>query len=347
MSLLKKIFLVLGSILLLISLWGIWQWSSVVEEEVEFRNGDLILRGTLRSPRWEDSAPAFVMVHGSGRATRQSMIVYSWLYALKGYATLAYDKRGVGASDGEANEWREFSFDDLAADSVAAYNFLQSHPGIDKDRVGFFGGSQGGWVVSLAANQVDSPAFITMVSASVSTVAEDRVFQREARVRSAGFDEESVSQASQLIQADHQVTRTSSGYENYAELWDSLKERDWFAEVYGDQVPVPVDSSSRQWEKTILDFDPEPLLKQIGSPILWLFGDPLLDRSAPVSLSLNRLSDAKSSGACYRVIQIDDAGHTLEPERHIGLFERISIRISLVQDMYQWMDDLNSGVACS
>lgn len=55
--------------------------------------------------------------------------------------------------------------------------------------------SQGAWVVSLAATQVDSPAFLIMESASVSTVAEDRRFGREAQVRHAGFDDKAVAKA--------------------------------------------------------------------------------------------------------------------------------------------------------
>lgn len=346
MSLIRKLLLLLGSIPFLFLLFGLWQWSSVVEEEVEFQSGDLVLKGTLRSPRWGDSAPAFVMVHGSGPVTRRSMVVYAWLYALKGYTTLAYDKRGTGASEGDPHEWREFSFDDLAADSVAAYKFLQSLPRIDRNKVGFFGGSQGGWVVSLAANQVESPAFITMVSASVSTVAEDRVFQRQAQVRHL-FSEEAAAEASELIRADHLVTRTGLDYEKYTELWDAFQNRAWFEEVYRDEAPEPVDSISRQWEKTILDFDPQPLLRKIDAPTLWLFGDPSLDRSAPVSLSVERLNAEKDSGACYRVIQINDTGHTLEPEGDIGLYKRLKMRFSLVRDIYRWIDTLDSIKACS
>lgn len=342
-----KLFFLSVAIGLLIVAWVGWQWVSAVEEDVEFRSGDLVLRGTLRSPRWVDSAPAFVMVHGSGPATRQTMVVYAWLFALKGYATLAYDKRGTGASDGEPHEWREFSFEDLAADSVAGYRFLQSHPRIDEHRVGFFGGSQGGWVVSLAANQVESPAFITMVSPSVSTVAEDRVFQRSAWVSHLGFGDQAAAEASQLITADHAVTRTGSGYDRYRELWDAYEPRPWFAEVYRDSAPEPVGSHAREWEKSILDFDPQPHLRKIDAPILWLFGDPSLDRSVPVNLSLDRLAAAKERGACYRVVQVDNVGHTLEPEGDLGLQERLNIRFSLVQDIYQWLDDLDAGSACA
>ena len=342
----KKFFLLTFSILLLIALWAGWHWFSVVEEEVEFHSGELVLRGTLLSPRWSGSAPAFVMVHGSGPVTRRSMVVYAWLFALKGYATLAYDKRGVGASDGEPHEWREFSFDNLAADSVAGYRFLQAHPRIDENRIGFFGGSQGGWVVSLAATQVESPAFITMASPSVSTVAEDRVFQRSASVRHK-FGNAAAKEASELIQADQLVTRAGSGYENYLRLWNAYKDRDWFNAVYGESEPAVPDSSARQWESTILDFDPQPYLRKIEAPVLWLFGDPSLDRSVPVELSIDRLASAKKAGACYRIIQVDNVGHTLEPGGDLSLLERLRIRFSLPQAIYQWLDDLGSDKACA
>lgn len=345
MRLVKTLLLSFATVVVLLVLSGGWHWFSVVEEEVEFQNDDLVLRGTLLSPRWNASAPAFVMVHGSGPVTRRTMFVYAWLFAFKGYATLSYDKRGVGASDGDPHEWREFSVVDLAADSVAGYRFLQSHLRIDADRVGFFGGSQGGWIVSLAATQVESPAFITMVSPSVSTIAEDRVFQRGASVRHR-FDHTAGEEASNLIQADHIVTRNGAGYDNYLRLWNEYKDRSWFSAVYGDSEPVPPGAIARRWEKTILDFDPQPHLKKIDAPILWLFGDPPLDRSVPVELSIERLRAAKERGACYRIIQIDNVGHTLEPEGDLTLSERLRIRFALPQDIYQWFDDLESGKAC-
>ena len=267
-------------------------------------------------------------------------------FGLKGYATLSYDKRGVGASDGKPHEWREFSFTNLAADAVAGYGFLQSDPRIDGDRVGFFGGSQGGWVVSLAATHVESPAFVMMVSPSVLTVAQDRVFQRAASVLHR-FDQAAAEEASELIQADHIVTRTGTGYENYLRLWKEYQGRSWFSAVYGDSEPVPPGTGARRWEKTVLEFDPQPYLKKIDAPTLWLFGDPSLDRSVPVELSLERLKTAKKDGACYRIIQVDNVGHTLEPEGDLKMMERLRIRFSLPRDIYQWLDDIESGRACS
>lgn len=342
MGIFKQLLGLIAIALLLLGLYVAWLWVSVVEEPVEFRSGDLILRGTLRSPRADGAAPGVVLVHGSGAATRKSMMVYAWLFAVKGYAALAYDKRGLGASDGGPDEWRRFRFEDLAADAAAGYEFLQSHDGIDANRVGYFGASQGAWVVSLSAHQAGSPAFLMMASASVSTVAEDRVFGRAAQVRNAGFDDVAIEESVALIEADHAVSRTGSGYETYIQRWNEYQTRPWFETVYGDQLPEPLNSSFRQWQRTILDFDPVPLLREFDAPALWLLGDPALDRFSPVALSVERLRQAKTSGACYRIIQIDGAGHTLEPGSDSGLVASLRMRIALVLDIYQWLDDIDT-----
>lgn len=168
------------------------------------------------------------------------MIVYAWLFAIKGYAVLAYDKRGVGAFDEEPHEWRKFNFVDLAEDSAAAYDYLQSQPRTDPQK-------------------------------------------------------DAVSEASKLIQADHEVTRTGVGYEQYLELSNAHESRGWFKGVYGDELPETEGSPHREWGKTILDFDPLPLLMEVESPTLWLFGDPKLDRFSPVTLSIERLTAAKAA----------------------------------------------------
>jgi pimeloyl-ACP methyl ester carboxylesterase len=347
MTLMKRLLLVFGVVLALAGLWGAWIWSSIAQEEVEFNSGQLVLRGVLLSPRSHEPTPAVVLVHGSGEVTRKSMMAYAWLFALKGFAALAYDKRGLGESEGEKYAWREFNFEDLASDAAAAYTLLRSRNGIDASRVGFFGASQGAWVVSLAATQVEAPAFMIMASASVSTVAEDRIFGREAQVRHAGFDEASVVEASRLIRADHEVTRYGSGFERLNQLWSSYRDRPWFHEVYGDHSLEPERSKHRAWEKTVLDFDPMPLLQRIDAPVLWIFGDPELDRFSPVALSVRRVTEAKARGSCYQILQLDGVGHTLEPPGGATLISLLSVRVPLVLNIYEWLDDLETDGICS
>ncbi|MEV5831572.1 alpha/beta fold hydrolase [Spirillospora sp. NPDC052242] len=67
-----------------------------------------------------------------------------------GIAVLSYDKRGVGNSSGQ---WRTATMDDLAADALAALDFLRSQLAVPAEAVGLFGHSEGGWVVLRAAVQ--------------------------------------------------------------------------------------------------------------------------------------------------------------------------------------------------
>ncbi len=327
----------------LLALYAGWVRLSIVEQQVEYQSGDLTIRGTMLAPRFGGKAPGIVLVHGSGETSRKSMLLYAWLFAFKGYAALAYDKRGTGTSDGEDYEWREFSFPHLAADAAAGFRFLQSHNRVDPARVGFFGASQGGWVVALAANSVSTPAFLIMVSASVSTVAEDRIYGRAAQVRQAGFSENSVAAAVELIRADHDVTRSGKGYEEFLARWQRCSNADWFRTVYGNDNPLPLNDRQRAWERTVLDFDPVPLLNRLNVPTLWVFGDPRLDRFCPVELSVARVMAAKEAGKPYQLIQIENVGHTLELAQGGTLQTIMQVRLPLIRRIFRWLDDQENG----
>ena len=52
MQVVRTLFLLIAAFLVVIALWAGWHWFSVVEQDVEFQSGELILRGTLLTPRW-------------------------------------------------------------------------------------------------------------------------------------------------------------------------------------------------------------------------------------------------------------------------------------------------------
>jgi|GEM_PF-6195852 len=62
----------------------------------------------------------------------------------------------------------------LAQDAAAAFETLRRQPDIDSFRVGFFGASQVGWIIPLAAEQVDTkPRFHILISGpAISTGVE-------------------------------------------------------------------------------------------------------------------------------------------------------------------------------
>lgn len=72
----------------------------------------------------------------------------------RGFIVYTYDKRGVGESTGifeEPTSRRPNILYDLARHARAAYDAVCQQPEVDPARVGFFGVSQAGWIIPLAA----------------------------------------------------------------------------------------------------------------------------------------------------------------------------------------------------
>jgi pimeloyl-ACP methyl ester carboxylesterase len=126
--------------------------------------------------------------------------VSSWLHVqhaarlvLEGFAVLRYDPPGVGRSKGAPGFE---SLDSRAQEAIAAVKYLRSRPDIRPDRVGLWGVSQGGWVISMAAAAAPQEvAFIISVSGSGVSVAEEQVYGVEEQTRATGASEERVAKA--------------------------------------------------------------------------------------------------------------------------------------------------------
>jgi uncharacterized protein len=121
--------------------------------EVRFRSGSATLAGTLTLPPGDGPFPAAVYVSGSGPTLREESHWLDGLFVAHGIAVLAYDKRGIGQSGGvyAGDLATEGTIAQLAGDAVAAGRFLRAQAHIDPARVGFYGLSQGGWIIPQAA----------------------------------------------------------------------------------------------------------------------------------------------------------------------------------------------------
>ena len=133
--------------------------------DVRFPSGKATLAGTLTLPPGHGAHPAVVYVSGSGDTLREESHWLDALFVSHGIAVLAYDKRGVGQSDGiyPGDLASDATIATLAGDAAAAARFLAVQQGIDKARVGLYGISQAGWIIPQAAarsNDVVSWALI-------------------------------------------------------------------------------------------------------------------------------------------------------------------------------------------
>ena len=136
-----------------------------------------------------------ILVHASGAEDREYLLPFARFLIRRGMAVLGYDKRGVGASTGD---WNKASFDDLAGDVVAAFEYLKSRNDIKRAEIGMLGWSQAGWVMPLAATRAKDFAFLISISGRGSG-AETTIDQARNEMVANGMRPQMVDQIVNLM----------------------------------------------------------------------------------------------------------------------------------------------------
>src|SRR4029077_17120012 len=189
--------------------------AAVVAHRVAYRQRDVtipangaMLAATITEPIGAGPHPGIGIVHGAEPGERYFYDIWVGIYAGLGLDVLSYDKQGIGSSTGRYPG--EYPTDEAlqvyADDAAAALGFLASWPGVDPKRVGFHGGSQGGWTVPLAIAKHAAAAFAILVSAPATTVGQTNLW---SDYTGGGSNIPSASQAEMeaAVRADH------SGYD--------------------------------------------------------------------------------------------------------------------------------------
>lgn len=171
--------LVLGLLSLLLAA----EEPAYVEQAVRFAYGDQMLAGVLVVPRGPHKRmPCLVFVHGDGPLPRDAWGYYRPYWqrlAQAGYCSLAWDKPGVGESEGN---WLAQSMDDRADEVVAALTWLRSRAEVDAEAISLIGFSQAGWVLPKVANRDAHLLGVVAISPAVDWFAQS---QYSTRVRLA------------------------------------------------------------------------------------------------------------------------------------------------------------------
>jgi pimeloyl-ACP methyl ester carboxylesterase len=236
-------------------------------EDVRFASGDIRLAGTLISPNTGGKHPALILVHGSGPESREYILPFARFLIRHGMAVLGYDKRGVGGSTGD---WNTASFDDLAGDVVAAYEYLKTRSDVDSRQIGLLGVSQAGWVMPLAALRAKNLAFLISVSGAGVPAAETTLDQARNEMTVRGMPAQAIEQVIGLMKLQYQFAQTGQGWDEYAAA------RQQFAARMGsppDTFPGTPDHPYWQFIRRLYFYDSAPTLQRLQLPILALFGE--------------------------------------------------------------------------
>jgi pimeloyl-ACP methyl ester carboxylesterase len=235
-------------------------------ENVRFSSGAVQLAGTLTTPATHGRHPAIVLVHGSGPENRDYMMPWAHFLVRHGVAILGYDKRGVGESTGD---WNTATFDDLAADVVAACAFLKTRSDVDPSKIGVLGISQAGWIMPIAAVRTKDIAFVVSISGAGVSPAETTLDETRNELTANGAPAAAIDNIVGLMQLQYEYARTGNGWDAYA-----AKRAEMAARMGQAPASFPGTRDDPHWAsiRRIYFFDPGPTLRRLTAPTLGIWG---------------------------------------------------------------------------
>jgi uncharacterized protein len=127
------------------------KWEPIMRDDISFQTTDgTTLRGWHYVPNGGGPHPTIVMAHGFSAVKEMYLDKYAEAFAKSGFASVVYDNRGFGASDGEPRQeidpWLQIR------DYSDAITFSRSLKQTDGDKIGIWGSSySGGHVLVVAA----------------------------------------------------------------------------------------------------------------------------------------------------------------------------------------------------
>jgi pimeloyl-ACP methyl ester carboxylesterase len=259
-------------------------------------------------------APALVGLHGAGEGER-AWYLYEHLHDLlppAGVAAVTFDRRGSGASSGESSRG---NFPQQAEDALAVVEHVSSLPGVDPERIGLWGISQGCWVAPLAATMSPRVAFLVLV-ASVGVTPGEQMRWAAHFQATRDFGEEAGERAASAWDLAHDWIRGGDRAPLEGAIAQARTESWWANTHLPDEIPP---DEARDAIRAELDFEPGPVFAQVRVPTLLFYGDE--DEWIPVDESIAAWRQAR--GDAVDVVVISGVGHEPAVEEVVSpVYER-------------------------
>jgi pimeloyl-ACP methyl ester carboxylesterase len=297
--------------------------------ETTFEGRGVKLAGRLVLPKGSGRVPIVVLLHGSETDSARDFYSLQRMLPAEGIGAFVYDKRGTGASGGKYTQ----DFDILADDAVAASREARRLAGARAGRVGYQGGSQGGWIAPLAATRSNADFVVVSFGLAVSPAEED---QEEIALEMGlkGHSQADIDKAEEVGQAAETVF--ASDFQQGIERFDALRAKyrgeAWYKDLHGNMTRflLPADdaelkAAAAQYDwKTPVDYDSVPVITRVAGPQLWILGAEDLD--APSAETGRRLTALQAKGRPITVAVFPHAEHGLTEFETGKDGERVSIR---------------------
>jgi uncharacterized protein len=303
--------------------------------DIGFQSDGVSLVGRLVMPKGAGKVPIVVLVHGSERDSALNSYALQRLFPSQGVGAFVYDKRGTGASGSSYTQ----DFEVLARDAIAAMQTAKQLAGTRLGRIGYQGGSQGGWVVPLAANLapvdfaiVSFGLAVTILEEDQESVALDMYFHHHSP--------EDATKALELARAGERLFETGGhdGYDQFNALRERYRSEPWYKDVHGDflffilpldQAQI-IDAMTKELNfveaRTPFRYEPMPTLEATTTPQLWVLGSD--DLEAPSAETANRIKSLIARGKPYTLAVYPAVEHGMTEYEIDANGDRVSTRFA-------------------
>ena len=297
--------------------------------DTSFESGGVKLVGRLITPKGSGKIPVVILIHGSEHDSALDSYALQRMLPAQGIGAFVYDKRGTGRSGGTYTQ--DFSM--LANDAIAAMREARRLAGARAGRVGYQGGSEGGWVVPLAVNRARVDFAIVSFGLAVTVLQEDQesvALDMQFHHHSA----EDTAKALELARGGERVVETGGkeGYAAFDALRRKYKSERWYKDVHGDFLFFVLPLNRAQIEEqakkllfhTPFRYEPMPALRASTTPQLWVLGSDDLD--APSAETARRIKSLIAEAKDFTLAVYPDAEHGMTEYELDAKGDRLSRR---------------------
>ncbi len=317
-------------------------------------DGHVKLAGTLALPPEGRGAPAVVLVSGTGPIDRDVTLVGHALFrtlahalASKGVASLRFDKRGVGESEGDFSKTR---VEDFLSDVLGANEYLVTQEGFNAARVGLLGHSEGGMVALSAAAKTTRTAFCVSLAGPLLSGRENVV--RSFALLARGSLQRDSEFASFVSELDTLFEIALSGKPSMWEVEAEEMAERLAVHVFSERTFVILGSkrlSGREFLdliaspclETALSWDPGQVVPLVMCPVLVLYGSKDVQVPAPENVAAARALIDRLGKSDWTVRELADMNHAFQhcetgmPDEYASIGHVMAEEV--VEEVVQWI----------
>ena len=310
------------------------------------------LSATLTTPKGDGPFPATILISGSGPQDRDSTIyghksfaVIADHFAKNGIATLRYDERGVGKSEGD---FEMATSRDLADDAETLAQWLTQQPKIDAKKMILVGHSEGGLIAPMVASENKDVAAVIMLAGPA--VDGEKVVMSQTRKILAGMGASPAMLDGQGKMMGKFIKTIKLGKEipdaaiKNAFTVFSGTVPDHMKGLVGsaDDMKQQVAQLNTPWFRYFLNYNPAESLKKTKCPILFLIGDKDTQVDAELHVPVAKKIFDETGNKQTAIVRYPSLNHLFQecktglPNEYVTIEQTISPKV--LETMSNWIE---------